>query len=236
MTLGLASLPIAAGAGALGVLSPCVWPLVPVVMSSAAGSGRTGPLYLVAGLSLSFALAGTLLSFLLVSTGLDPELFRLLSGVLLLVVAVVLLSERLGQWVSARLSALTGRLQVGGAVPAQAAGQFGIGVLLGMIWLPCVGPTLGAAIALASMGQQLGMAFVIMLGYGLGTGVVLLAAGLLSHQAMQRWRPAVIHRAGVAKQLLGWTLALLGILVLTGLDKMLERAVVGWLPDWAFAL
>ena len=105
-----------------------------------------------------------------------------------------------------------------------------------MVWLPCVGPTLGAAIALASMGQQLGMAFVIMLAYGLGTGGVLLAAGMLSHQAMQRWRPAVLHRVGGAKKLLGGTLVLIGVLVLTGLDKRLERAALDWLPDSVFAL
>lgn len=236
MTLTPAALPIAAGAGALGVLSPCVWPLVPVVMASAAANGRAGPVYLTAGLSLAFALAGTLLSFLLVSTGLDPELFRFLSGALLLAVAAVLLDERLGQWVNLRLSLLTGRFQLGGDNPRTAAGQFGIGLLLGLVWLPCVGPTLGAAIALAATGQQLGMAFLIMAAYGLGTGAVLLAAGLLSHRALVQLRPRVLAGATRAKKLLGWTLALLGTLVLTGMDKRLEAVAVGWLPDWMFLL
>lgn len=236
MTLTPAALPIAAGAGALGVLSPCVWPLVPVVMASAAASGRAGPVYLTAGLSLAFALAGTLLSFLLVSTGLDPELFRFVSGTLLLVVAAVLLDERLGQWVNLRLSLLTGRFQLGGKNPRTAAGQFGIGLLLGLVWLPCVGPTLGAAIALAATGQQLGMAFLIMAAYGLGTGTVLLAAGLLSHRALVQLRPRVLAGATGAKKLLGWTLTLLGTLVLTGMDKRLEAVAVGLLPDWMFLL
>lgn len=90
MTIELASLPLAAAAGALGILSPCVWPLVPVVMSSAAGAGRAGPWMLTGGLTLSFALAGTLLSLVLVSAGLDPELFRYVAGTLLVALGLVL--------------------------------------------------------------------------------------------------------------------------------------------------
>jgi cytochrome c biogenesis protein CcdA len=49
---------------------------------------------------------------------------------------------------------------------AAPAGQFGVGALLGFVWLPCVGPTLGAAITLASLGQSLSMAFAIMFTFG----------------------------------------------------------------------
>lgn len=235
MSLGLVSLPVAAGAGVLGILSPCVWPLVPVVMSSAVGSGPAGPWFLTAGLSLAFALAGTVLSFLLVSTGLDPELFRILSGVMLLLVAAVLLSARLGLWVNNALSSVTSRFQWGGSHQQSAAGQFGIGLLLGLIWLPCVGPTLGAAIALASAGQQMGLAFLTMLAYGLGTGGALLVAGLVSRQALLALRPQILNGAGRAKKLLGGVLAVLAVLVLTGMDKRLEAIAVAWLPQWATA-
>lgn len=236
MSFSVASLPLAAGAGALGLLSPCVWPLVPVVMSSASVGGRSGPWFLTAGLSLSFALAGTLLSFLLVSLGLDPELFRTFSGVLLLVIAAVMLIPRLGEWLTLRLSRLTSWLNPGSDNSSTAAGQFSVGLLLGLIWLPCVGPTLGAAIALASMGQELFPAFLVMLAYGLGTGVVLLGAGLASRSVLLRLRPSLLSGAARSKQLLAWTLALLGTLVITGLDKVLETWAAGWLPDWALSL
>ncbi|MDQ5910452.1 MAG: cytochrome c-type biosis protein [Pseudomonadota bacterium] len=101
---------------------------------------------------------------------------------------------------------------------------------------PCVGPTLGAAIALASLGQHLGLAFVIMFAFGMGTSAVLLVAGLLSQQLLMRWRPATLSRAGAAKKLLGWTLLLLAVLVLTGGDKVLETLALGMLPDWAITL
>lgn len=236
MTLEFASLPLAAAAGALGVLSPCVWPLVPVVMSSAAGAGRAGPWLLAAGLSLSFAMAGTLLTLLLVSTGLDPELFRYVAGALLVALGLVLVWRRLGERVSAVLSRLSGRMGAPAAAAATGWGQFGVGALLGVVWLPCVGPTLGAAIGLASIGQSLGLAFVTMLAYGLGTGAVLLAAGIVSRRALARWRPRLLSRADRARRWLGGTLLVLGVLVLSGLDKQLEALAVSFVPDWAFAL
>ncbi len=233
MSLDLLSIPLAAGAGALGVLSPCVWPLVPVVMSSATeDTGRAGPLGLAAGLATSFAVAGTLVSWALVSTGLDPELLRFAMAGLLVLVGGVLLVPRLTDAVAARGSQWIAALPFAPDRRLQGAGPFAVGFGLGFVWLPCVGPTLGAAIALASVGQELGLAFVTMLAYGLGTAAVLLLAATLSRRVLQRARPGLMQGAHRAKPLLGATLALLGLLVLTGIDKRLEVWAVGWLPDW----
>jgi cytochrome c-type biogenesis protein len=237
MTLELTAIPLALVAGVFGVLSPCVWPLVPVVTSSAATTGRSGPLYLALGLSVSFAVAGTLLTLALVSTGMDPELFRYVAAVLLGFVGLALVVQRLGDGLTLRLSSLTGSLGGRGtAETGSARGQFGVGALLGVVWLPCVGPTLGAAIALASMGQSLGMAFVVMLAYGIGTAGVLLLAGLASGRLLTRWRPRMMAAGGVGKKVLGGTLLVLGLLVLTGVDKYLEAMAVEIVPEWVYAL
>lgn len=236
MTLDLASVPLAAAAGALGILSPCVWPLVPVVMSSATTGGRSGPWWLAAGLGPSFALAGTLLSGLLVSTGLDPTTFRRVSAGLLVAVALVILVPALGDRLSLLLSRLSARFPAGSKKNAPAGvGQLGVGALLGLVWLPCVGPTLGAAIALASLGQDLGLVFLVMASFGFGTALALLAAGRLSARVFARLRPRIGAHAGLGKRALGWTLLLLGALVLSGFDKSLESAVVGYLPTWTAA-
>lgn len=236
--MDLAAIPLAFVAGIVGILSPCVWPLVPVVTSSAATSGKTGPLYLAAGLSVSFAVAGTLLTWLLVSTHMDPEMFRLMAAVMLLLVGLILVVPSLSDWVTMRLSMLSGRLRLGSQTggSTSARGQFGVGALLGVVWLPCVGPTLGAAIALASMGQDMVLSFIVMLAYGIGTAGVLLLAGYLSTKLLARWRPKVMARGGFGKKLLGGSLLLLSILVLTGMDKWLEAMAVGMLPGFIFEL
>jgi cytochrome c-type biogenesis protein len=229
MALELSALPLAVVSGMLSVLSPCVWPLVPIVLGSAASSGIRGMLLLSLGLSISFAIAGSLLSFILVSLNLDPELFRYLSASLLILVALPLISEQLSEQLNLLLSKL--RLPSGANGNGGPLGQFGIGLLLGLVWLPCVGPTLGAAIALASMGQSLAFAFVVMLAYGLGTALVLIAAALAIRAGGSAFLKNRSHSVGRAKSLLGFLLLGLGVAVLLGLDKIAERWANSWLPD-----
>ena len=237
MALELSAIPLAALAGVLGVVSPCVWPLVPVVMSSAGVGGRSGPWFLALGLGLSFALGGTLLTYLLLRAGLDPVLYRGASALLLVLVALSLLVKPLGEGMANALSRLTGRLPVGGArEPGGAPGQFLVGGLLGLVWLPCVGPTLGAAIALASAGRDMGLAFLVMLAFGLATAGTVLVGGLLSAKAMNRWRPGLLANAVRAKRVLGALLLALGVAVLLGWDKWLEALALGVLPDWALGI
>jgi cytochrome c-type biogenesis protein len=236
VTLELASLPLAGLAGMLSILSPCVWPLVPVVMASAATGGRAGPWFLALGLCASFAAAGTLLTFLLLNAGLNPDALRYVAAALLILVALTLLVNALGDRMTLLLSRLTGRINPGAGAAASSAGQFGVGALLGLVWLPCVGPTLGAAIALASMGQDMGMAFMVMLTFGAGTASILLFAGIVSGNLLARWRPGLLAGAGRGKRLLGWLLLLLGVMVMTGFDKVLETYALELLPDWATSL
>jgi len=236
MTLELASIPLAMLAGVLSILSPCVWPLVPVVMSSATTSGRSGPLFLALGLSTAFAVSGTVLTLLLLTLGFNPDGFRYVAAAMLIIVAAFLLSKPLGEWAAVKLSALTSRFDVASGGTGGAAGQFGVGALLGLVWLPCVGPTLGAAIALASLGQQMGTAFAVMFAFGIGTAAALLLAGVVSGQLLNRWRPGMLQGAARGKQWLGALLLVLGLMVFTGLDKRLEAVALGILPDWAVSL
>lgn len=231
MSLELAAVPLAFVAGVVSVLSPCVWPLVPVVVGSAAGKSRFGPVALAAGLSIAFALSGTLLSFALVSAGLNPELFRYIAAVMLFIAAALLLINPLAAWLSEKLSRLTAVFNPTGEGQGW-FGQFLIGLLLGLVWLPCVGPTLGAAIALASVGQQLATAFVIMLSYGIGTAAVLLTVGIFSTKVLRQLSPTILKSSGGIKKLLGVVLLVLAVLVMFGWDKRVEAQTAPWIPDW----
>jgi cytochrome c-type biogenesis protein len=236
MSLELASIPLAWIAGVLSIVSPCVWPLVPIVMASAAGKGSSGPIYLALGLSSAFAVAGSLLTFLLLNAGLNPDAFRGFAAVLLVMIGLILMHKPLADWVSLRLSLLSSKMNIGNTDASSAAGQFGVGMLLGLVWLPCVGPTLGAAIALASVGQDMGMAFVTMFAFGFGTASALLVAAFFSGKLLSVWRPQLFANVGRAKVVLGVLLLLLGLLVLTGFDKVLETYALQYLPDWALSL
>ncbi|NNA68243.1 MULTISPECIES: cytochrome c biogenesis CcdA family protein [Pseudomonas] len=236
MSIELVSIPLAMVAGVLSILSPCVWPLVPVVMSSTAKSSKLDAVFLALGLSTSFAVAGTIISFVLLNLGIDPVIFRYVAAVLLVFLGLTLVVKPIGDWLTLQLSRLTSRVETHNYRGGSAMGQFGLGALLGLVWLPCVGPTLGAAIALASIGQDMSMAFVVMFAFGLGTAAVLILAAVLSGRLLTRWRPGLMSRATHGKRFLGVLLLVLGGLVLTGVDKVLETFALSILPDWLLTL
>jgi cytochrome c-type biogenesis protein len=172
-----------------------------------------------------------------VSTGLDPEIFRYFAAAMLVTLGAVLVVPAFGNWVTLRLSMLSGKMNIQpGNNPVSPSGQFGVGALLGFVWLPCVGPTLGAAVALAALGQNMSMAFVVMLAYGIGTAGVLMAAGMISGKILTRWRSGMMASGKLGKKMLGWSVLVLGLLVLTKTDKVLEAWTVGLLPVWIYSL
>jgi cytochrome c-type biogenesis protein len=152
-TLGLATL-----AGILSTLSPCVLPLIPIVLGTASSEHRYGPVALAGGLALSFTAIGLFAATIGFAIGLDAGVFRAVAALLLIGIGVVLVLPRLqaglalaagpaGNWTEQRL---------GGFSTAGLPGQFAVGLLLGAVWSPCVGPTLGAASVLAAQGEDLG--------------------------------------------------------------------------------
>lgn len=232
-TLGLAFL-----AGILSVLSPCVLPLLPLVLGAAASEHRLGPAALAAGLALSFVVIGLFVATIGFAIGLDAGVFRLVAALLLVLVGVVLMVPA----AQTRLAAAAGPVsdwterRFGGFSSAGLAGQFGVGLLLGAVWSPCVGPTLGAASLLASQGRDLVVVALTMLLFGLGAALPLLLLGLLSREVLMRWRDRMMGLGKGLKAALGLILVATGLMIATGYDKAAETALVDASPDWLTAL
>ncbi len=112
-------------------------------------------------------------------------------------------------------------------------GQFGLGLLLGAVWSPCVGPTLGSAALLAARGEDLTAVASVMAIFGLGAAAPLLALGWLSRAALLRWRESLLLAGKRLKQALGLIFVGLGLAILSGADKTLEDpALVSASPQW----
>ena len=120
----------------------------------------------------------------------------------------------------------------GGSPRSGIAGQVSVGLLLGAVWSPCVGPTLGAASILAAQGRDLGVVGATMLSFGLGAGLPLAALGLLSREAVLRWRTHLAAGSARAKSVFAVLLVTIGVLIVTGLDKRVETLVVDHSPQW----
>jgi cytochrome c biogenesis protein CcdA len=229
LTTGLALL-----AGALSVLSPCVLPLVPIVLAGATTEHRFGPAALALGLAVSFTVVGLFVATVGFAIGLDAGVFRALGGLIMLVFGALLLvpSWQTGLATAAGPLASWTEERFRGLPSAGLGGQFAAGAVLGAVWTPCVGPTLGAASVLAAQGRDLGQVAITMTAFGIGAAAPLLLLGLLSREALLRWRGRLAGAGRGGKLALGALLAAFGLAILTGADKRVEAALVEASPQW----
>lgn len=232
MTMG--SLVLAFVAGVLSIPSPCVLPILPIVLGAASSAERLGSVALAAGLALSFTTIGLFAATIGYSIGLSADAFRYVAAALVITVGIVLMLPRL----QVQLAAASGPIAnwtdqwFGSRNGSGLSGQFGVGVLLGAVWSPCVGPTLGAASLLAAQGQNLPQVAATMFTFGIGAALPLLLLGLLSREAMASWRKGLMSASQLAKAGLGILFIAIGALVITGFDKSIETVLVAASPQW----
>ena len=221
-------------AGVLSILSPCVLPLVPIVLGTAMSQHRLGPLALSAGLALSFTVIGLFVATIGFAAGIDGGVFQTAAAIILVLLGVTLLVPTFG----ARFATAAGPLgamaeaRFGGFAETGLVGQFGVGLLLGAVWSPCAGPTLGAASLMAARAENLGLVALTMLAYGIGAAAPMLLLGLLSRETIMRWRGGMMSAGRGMKQVMGGVLVLLGLFLLTGTDKLIEAKLVALSPAW----
>ena len=225
-------------AGLLSIPSPCVLPLVPVVLSGAAAEDRFAPFALAAGLAISFAGFGIFVAAVGFSIGLDLDIVRQAAAVLLVVFGTVLMVPAF----QVRLATAAGpagdwaQRQFGGFGTSGIRGQFALGLLLGAVWTPCVGPTLGAASVMASRGEDLFQVAATMIVFGIGTALPLLVLGTLSREVLMRWRGRMMGAAHALKAVMGILLVISGLAILTGVDRTLQTILERLSPAWLTAI
>jgi cytochrome c-type biogenesis protein len=221
-------------AGALTLINPCVLPLLPVIVAAAFQNSRYGPLMLAAGLTLSFAVIGLGVTAFGHLVGIDTLLINRAAAVVMILFGTVLLVPK----AQAALAMLTAPLasransQIDRVQDAGAWGQFAVGVLLGAVWSPCIGPTLGGAIGLAASGENLGQAGLTMLMFGVGVSTVLMALAYGSREILKARRERLMRWMPWAKPIMGVTLLVVGIGILFHLDRVIEGWVLDHMPAW----
>jgi len=221
-------------AGLLSTLSPCVLPILPILLGSATAAHPKAPWALAGGLALSYAVIGTTIAWAGASLGIDAGTFRVVGAVLLGVLGLVLMSSTLQQRFASATSGigdagnnLVARLNLDGLW-----GQFVIGLALGVVWSPCVGPTLGAAIVMASQGTQLLQVALLMGIFGLGAALPVVALAWLSRTTMTKARGKLMQAGKSGKALMGLVMVAIAVLILTGADKPLEAWLLNASPLW----
>lgn len=225
-------------AGLLTLINPCVLPILPIVLATALQAGRAGPIALAAGMSLSFVSLGLLVASAGRAIGVTEETVSNAAAVLMILFGAVLLVPRFSTVFASATGGVSTRADASmDALSTDSlTGQFIGGVLLGAVWSPCIGPTLGGAIGLASQGGSLVAAGGIMAAFALGVSTVVLALAY-GAQSVIRSRQARLRRlAEVSRPIMGVVFIAVGLAILFKLHHAAEIWALDNLPEWLIAL
>lgn len=231
--LSLPQLGLSLAAGGLTTLSPCVFPLLPLVLGGALQGNRFAPVAMGAGMIASFAAIGMLLGALGPALGIDADTVRTAGAAMLIAFALVMLvpalGERFTQWmlpIASTANAASAKLDGGSVV-----GALLLGGVLGLVWSPCSGPLLGSALTLVASEGGVARGGLVLGIFGLGAAIPLVAVAYASRRGFVAVRDWVMARIERVRHVFAVLLGAMGVAILTGVDKWLEARVLQWLPD-----
>ncbi len=220
-------------AGSLSTLSPCVLPALPLIVGGTTQGNRRGPFFLALGLVIGFTIIGLSIAQFGHILGLNPKTLRDVSAVMLIFSGILFLSARAQLALSKFLAPV---VQYAGIKSSRISSnapfkQFGLGLLMGAVWSPCVGPTLGTAIGLATNSETVGQATGMMLLYGVGAALPLFLVAQLQVSTLRKSQSKIMAWVSKTKIFMGASLIMTGLFVLSGLDQKLAAQFLEVLPD-----
>ncbi len=230
-------------AGLVTILKPCCLPLVPAVMSGSAG-GRLRPVAIVTGMTLSFTVMGTLVSGFGAAFGGFADTLRSLSILFIIGMGAVLFDDDINAEFIKISSSITQGLRnnVGflnrssSNTPEQGLfGGFFLGMSLGIVWIPCVGPILGAVLAyVASVGNVTYGAWMLFV-YSVGMSLPMLSIAYYGKKVTNRYK-WFMRNGEMLKKLAGLILIVVGIMLLFNIDKLMIRLLSPYFPKTFYGI
>lgn len=221
-------------AGLLTLINPCVLPVLPIVLVSALNASRMGPVALAAGMSVSFVVFGVLVTAFGSSIGLTQDRLAEIGAFLMIAFGVVLVVPMFARRFETATAgfAAGADAQLNDIDDSGLKGQFLGGLLLGAVWSPCIGPTLGGAIALASQGESLLWATLIMIFFAMGVSTLILGLGFGAREAIRARTTALRGLAEKSKPILGVTFIAVGLMLALKFHHVIEAWALDVMPIW----
>lgn len=221
-------------AGLLTLINPCVLPVLPIVLATALNADRRGPTALALGMSIAFVGFGMLIAVSGRSLGLTPAGLSDAGAMVMIGFGLILLIAPLARGFERAMAGVAARADrhIDAQDHRTLMGQFIGGILLGVVWSPCIGPTLGGAIALASQGEALVWSFLIMVCFAAGVSSLIIGICMGGQSLIRRRATALRGLAEKSKPVLGLVFIGVGLMILTRMHHRLEIWAIENLPYW----
>src|SRR5258708_24526365 len=221
-------------AGFATILAPCIWPLLPLVLSVSSTGGKRKPFGLTLGVMTSFSLFTLFVSYLERFLHINPNVFRLFAVVFITLLGVSLLFPSLGAkfeaWINRVLQPLQSRFQGQEEGTGFGAGYVA-GFSIGLVWAPCAGPILATIATLAATQSVNLQVFFVTLSYALGLGIPLFLVSLGGSVIFARMRK-VTKYTGLVQQAFGVIMIGVAILIYTNYDKTIQLKILEAFPSY----
>jgi cytochrome c biogenesis protein CcdA len=222
-------------AGLVTIATPCILPILPPMLAGSLGH-RLRPLMIVSGMAVSFTLMGGLFSGLGIAAGISGGIYRLIIGFVIIGFGAIMVDDEINetyvkystQFVNLVMGPFSrGTTKVSGG--GELRGAFLLGLTLGIIWIPCVGPILGAVLTYASSIDNVLGGSLLLLAYSIGLGTPMLAIAYGGKYISGKI--GGFKNIGFIKKVAGWVLIITGVSIILGLDNALQRALLPYFPD-----
>jgi cytochrome c biogenesis protein CcdA/thiol-disulfide isomerase/thioredoxin len=222
-------------AGVVTILSPCILPILPIILSSSTDTtGKRRPLGVVVGFVLSFTFFTLFLSTIVRLSGIPAESLRYLSVFILVIFGLSLFVPQIQLYVEQLFSKLT-RFAPQGQNRHGFFGGFIIGLSLGLLWTPCVGPILASVISLALSSTVTAQAFIITLAYSIGTAIPMFIIIQAGSTALQKV-PWLLQNSSKIQKTFGVLMVLTAIGIFFNVDRGFQTYILNTFPQYGVGL
>lgn len=217
--------------GMVTIAAPCIWPILPIVLSAGATGGKRRPLGIVTGLVVSFTAVTLALASIVRVLPIDPDSLRLLAVAVIGLLGVSLLVPAIGVRLEAAVSRLSSRFGGASGKGEGFKGGFLAGLALGIVWSPCAGPILAAVATLAATRAVSFEAVLVTIAFGIGIAIPLYLFALLGRRLITA-NQFLRRYTGRIQQGFGAVMILAALAIYTGYDKILQATILDTFPNY----
>ncbi len=225
--------------GVITILSPCILPVLPIVLAGGSSGGKARPFGVISGFVVSFTFFTLALSAIVQALGVSPDAMRYVAIVLIVLFGLVMLVPRLRELFDLAASRIASRASGAGSKPSKKrAGFWGgvpVGLSLGLVWTPCVGPIMASVISLALTQKVDGGSVFVTIAYSLGTAIPMLAI-MLGGRALIAKVPGLTKNAGSIQRVFGVVMILMGVALAFQWDRQIQTAILKAFPSYGSGL
>ncbi|MBP6979872.1 cytochrome c biogenesis protein DipZ [Candidatus Curtissbacteria bacterium] len=221
-------------AGVVTVLSPCILPLMPIILSSANGVGKQKPIGVVIGFVSSFTFFTLFLSTIVRVSGVPADSLRLVSIVVLFLFGLSMLVPVFQKKIEIFFSRFA-NLVPNGQKKGGIVGGIVVGVSLGLLWTPCVGPILASVISLAITGTVTTEAFLITLAYASGTAIPMFLIMMAGATALKKVSWLVRNGANIQRGF-GVLMIITAVGIFFNIDRRFQTFILETFPNYGVGL